>query len=305
MEFTKEEMLDIVSTVSTEYDKMIKAEKEGNEVLAKNENDNESANENKELTKYEYTAEDMEKMYGEMDKAEAQDHYDAVKKVMTKMEMDKMEDIKKTELEKAEAASEQDKISKMAMEKKEKEEKEKKDKDDKDKDKDKDKKDKDKKDFMDKMEKEYMAKMAMEKNEVESQGKELTKSESEIELEKIKVENDKLKAENTELMKKSEDGEAVQEEFAKFVKLLEGDEAAPSQKSITNMDFIAKNEDGSEDSKNKSSINVEEMSKTEVSAILAKKSADPETNAKDRKAINSYILENTDINEIKHLLQGE
>ena len=155
-----------------------------------------------------------------------------------------------------------------------------------------------------KMEKEYMAKMAMEKNEVESQGKELTKSESEIELEKIKVENDKLKAENTELMKKSEDGEAVQEEFAKFVKLLEGDEAAPSQKSITNMDFIAKNEDGSEGSGKKPVI-VEEMSKTEVSEILAKKSADPETNAKDRKAINSYILENTDINEIKHLLQGE
>ena len=104
-------------------------------------------------------------------------------------------------------------------------------------------------------------------------------------------------------MKKSEEDGVIQAEFSKFMKLIESDEDVPSQKSITEINYIAKNED--EAGNQKAATKVEEMSKTEVSEILAKKSADPATNAKDRKAINSYILENTDINEIKHLLQGE
>ncbi len=296
MEFTKEEMLDIVSSVETEYDNMIKAEKESQVTLAKNEDGkDDSGSEGKDLQKYEYTAEDMEKMYGEMDKAEASDHYNALKKVIAKTEIENME--------KKEAASEQDKISKMEMEKKEKEAKDKKDKEDKDKNKDKkDKEDMEKKEYMDKKEKEYM-----DKKEAASQQDTISKSEKEItqeaEIADLKTKNEALEAEKVSFLKKAEEDETVQKEFGKFIKLLEGDEEAPSQKSITSMDYIAKNEDGSE--KEPEVKTVESLSKTEVSDILAKKSADPATSIKDRKAINSYILENTNISEIKHLLQGE
>ena len=269
MEFTKEEMLDIVSSVESEYDNLIKSEKENEQALAKNEDaQTQEENSGEDLKKYEYTAEDMEKMYAEMDKAEAKDHYDAVKKIMAKNEMSKME-----------------------MEKKEKEDKEKEDKEKKDKE------DKEKKDKED-----------MKKKEAASESDKVSKSEKEIDLETkiadLEVKNKELEDEKVVIMKKSEEDDVVKAEFNKFMKLLEGDEAAPSQKSITEMNYIAKNEND-DSGKEKAGVKVEEMSKTEISEILTKKSADPATASKDRKAINAYILEDTDINEIKHLLQGE
>ena len=294
MEFTKEEMLDIVSSVEQEYDKMIKNEKEAEgENLAKNEDAN-----SEKLEKYEYDSEDMEKMYSEMDKNEMKDHYTAIQKAMTKMEMDKMEE---KDMDKAEAASEKDKISKEKLALAEKEDK----KDKKDKKDEKDKKDK--KEDMDKAEaaseKDKISKEKMALSEKEYKGEMMAKTE------KLESEITKKDTEIADLKKNAEDSEAFKDEFAKFMKLIGADEKAdaPAQKSVTGLDYVAKTEnDGS--GSDKKEVSVEELSKTEVSEILRKKSADPATKSSDRKIINSYFLENidkTDISEIKHLLQGE
>ena len=105
------------------------------------------------------------------------------------------------------------------------------------------------------------------------------------ESELLKSELSVEKAKNEE-MKKNLD--AVVESLAKFVS-----KSAPAGRSITSTDIIAKSEAA------KKEIN---LSKNEISSVLAKKASNPALSAEDKQAINDYYFGSKNIEKVRHLL---
>jgi hypothetical protein len=96
-----------------------------------------------------------------------------------------------------------------------------------------------------------------------------------------------LKSENESLKKNFE---AVTEFLTKLVK-----KTAPAGKAITSLDVVAKSEGNREE---------QSLTKSEINAILLRKSSDPSLQKSDREAINSYYLSGqANINSISHLLK--
>ena len=100
----------------------------------------------------------------------------------------------------------------------------------------------------------------------------------------LKSELEATKAANEQL-KKNLDG--IQEFLTKLVK------KTPQGKAITSLDVIAKSE----------SVEDKQMTKSEINAILAKKSAEPTLTKSDREAINAFYLNDANFNTISHLLK--
>lgn len=103
-----------------------------------------------------------------------------------------------------------------------------------------------------------------------------------------KTENDLLKSEN-ESLKKNLDG--IQEFLTQLVKKV------PQGKAITSYEQVQKSE----------STQVEggevQLTKSEISAILTKRAAEPTLAKSDREAINAFYLNGANINTISHLLK--
>lgn len=122
---------------------------------------------------------------------------------------------------------------------------------------------------------------------------EMTKSEKDVVVEVSNPEVEKLKAElaaemqKSEVMKKNFDG--VAELLTKLVK-----KTAPQGKAITNLDAIAKSESTTQEIT---------LTKSEITAKLLQKSADPTLSKSDRDAINGFYLGSGSINSINHLLK--
>lgn len=112
------------------------------------------------------------------------------------------------------------------------------------------------------------------------------KTNPELELAKSEAAAAQAKAET---LQKSLD--TIQEFLTKLVK------KAPQGKAITSMEQIAKSETGSQEGE-------QTLSKSEISAILGKKAADPSLNKSDREAINAFYLNGANINTISHLLKN-
>lgn len=130
---------------------------------------------------------------------------------------------------------------------------------------------------------EVMAKS--EETEKVSEGEELLKSE----LDSVKKENEELK----------KSFENLTQALTKFVKK---GSSAPKQKAITRIEYIAKSEDEGQETADKKEVDVNSLSKTEVSKILSEKIKDGKLEKSDREKINQYYLEDGSIENIKHLL---
>lgn len=102
----------------------------------------------------------------------------------------------------------------------------------------------------------------------------------------LKSELDAEKSKTAELQKKVDLA-------TEFMAKLAAKKSAPQGKAITSLDVIAKSEETKED---------KSLAKSEVTSILAKKSADPTLSEKDRAAINDYYLGSKNIQVVKHLL---
>lgn len=105
------------------------------------------------------------------------------------------------------------------------------------------------------------------------------------ETEILKSEVEAHKAKNAELQKSLD---TVSEILTKLVK------KAPQGKAITALEQVAKSEGSTEE---------KQLTKSEITAILTKKSADPTLSKNDRDAINAYYINNTNVNTISHLLK--
>jgi hypothetical protein len=110
-----------------------------------------------------------------------------------------------------------------------------------------------------------------------------------------KSEADLLKSEIESLKKENEDSKnqlnAVTAFLTKFVEKT----TPPPQKAITSIDVIAKGEGAGAE--------VQPLTKSEITPILLKKSADPTLAKADRDAINEFYLNGADIKTISHLLK--
>lgn len=116
----------------------------------------------------------------------------------------------------------------------------------------------------------------------------MTKSEGSAEVELVKSELSATLAKNEELKKNLD---AVSEFLTKLV----SKKAAPAGKAITSVETIAKTEANTE---------VKTLSKSEITAILNKKTADPTLCKSDREAINAYYgTGQVGIEKINHLLK--
>lgn len=100
------------------------------------------------------------------------------------------------------------------------------------------------------------------------------------ELEGIKEENEKLKKNLEEVVS------AMNGFFAK---------KGPTRKAVTSIEYVKKSE--SEDKAPQKSL-----TKSEITAILNKKAADPSLSKADREAINKYYLKGESLEVVKHLL---
>jgi hypothetical protein len=108
------------------------------------------------------------------------------------------------------------------------------------------------------------------------------------EVEVLKTEVQAKSAKIEELQKSLE---LVTEFVAKLAK-----KSAPQGKAITHLETIAKSESLKED---------KQLSKTEITTILAKKAADPSLTKSDRDAINAYYFTGqVNVNSISHLLKS-
>lgn len=113
----------------------------------------------------------------------------------------------------------------------------------------------------------------------------MTKSESNPELELAKSEIEAQKAKNAELQKSLD---TVSEFLTKLVKKV------PQGKAITQYEQVAKSE---------SAESEKQLSKSEITAILSKKAADPSLSKNDRDAINAFYLNQSNVSTISHLLK--
>lgn len=94
---------------------------------------------------------------------------------------------------------------------------------------------------------------------------------------------------------KSEELKKNLDAVSEFLTKLVSKKAAPAGKAITSVETIAKSEIEAE---------VKPLSKSEVTAILSKKAADPTLNKSDREAINAYYgAGQVSVEKISHLLK--
>lgn len=114
----------------------------------------------------------------------------------------------------------------------------------------------------------------------------MSKSEPNAELELAKSEATAAKAKAEELQKNLT---GIQEFLTQLVKKV------PQGKAITSLEQVAKSEDVQGDEK--------QLSKSEVTAILMKKAAEPSLSKTDRDAINAFYLNQANFNTISHLLK--
>jgi len=129
----------------------------------------------------------------------------------------------------------------------------------------------------------------------------MTKSEETSAQPEVKAEETKPSEEST-LLKSELD--SVKKENEALKKNVEGlvaaintyvtKKQAPVRKAITDIEFVKKSEEGSEEKK---------LTKSEIDSILAKKAQDPKTSVQDRAAINSFYLTNAGVDKIAHLLK--
>jgi len=115
---------------------------------------------------------------------------------------------------------------------------------------------------------------------------EKSENSAEYELLKSEVESQKSKADG---LQKSLD--AVSEFLTKLVQKT----SAPQGKAITSYDAIAKSEGSAPEEQT--------LTKSEITARLNKKAADPSLSQNDRSAINDFYFNETSINSISHLLK--
>lgn len=114
---------------------------------------------------------------------------------------------------------------------------------------------------------------------------EIIKATAEVEI--LKSEVAAQKTENEELKKSLE---AVTAFITKWV----GQKPAPAAKAITHVEAITKGEAFKEE---------KQLTKSEITEVLNRKSADPKLAKSDRDAINAYYLNKASINTISHLLK--
>lgn len=127
--------------------------------------------------------------------------------------------------------------------------------------------------------------MSMSKSETNVEVKpEDVKPNAELELAKSEAAAAKAKVE--ELQKNFA---GVQEFLTQLVKKV------PQGKAITSLEQVTKSETGSGEEK--------QLSKSEITAILSKKAAEPTLSKTDRDAINAFYLNQANFNTISHLLK--
>jgi hypothetical protein len=119
-----------------------------------------------------------------------------------------------------------------------------------------------------------------------AEGVQMQKSEQ-TEVELLKSESAAKDAKIEELKKNLEGVSA-------FITKLVEKRVAPAGKAITSLDVIAKSEGGSDE---------KTLSKSEIDAVLSKKTMDPKLEKSDRDLINAYYLSGASINSISHLLK--
>ncbi|NJO48110.1 MAG: hypothetical protein HC840_00175 [Leptolyngbyaceae cyanobacterium RM2_2_4] len=113
----------------------------------------------------------------------------------------------------------------------------------------------------------------------------MSKSEPNAELELAKSEAAAQKAKAEELQKNLT---GIQEFLTQLVKKV------PQGKAITSLEQVAKSEVSGEE---------KQLSKSEITAILMKKAAEPTLSKTDRDAINAFYLNQANFNTISHLLK--
>lgn len=124
----------------------------------------------------------------------------------------------------------------------------------------------------------------------------MAKSEEEVVTEESEDEVSLVKSENEELKKSNEELKKSYEELNALVSKMFTTKKAPSQKAITNTNYIAKSEETGEEE-----ADLTKMSKSEITQKL--KSVDQENLTKsDRNAINDFYLKNASVETIKHLI---
>ena len=117
---------------------------------------------------------------------------------------------------------------------------------------------------------------------------EMTKADQSLSLVKSELESKTKEAEaaikaNIELKKNVEDMALALNEFLT--------KKGPVRKAITSLEVVKKSEESEKT-----------LTKSEIHAILIKKSADPKTGSGDREAINNYYLRGQNLETVKHLL---
>lgn len=125
----------------------------------------------------------------------------------------------------------------------------------------------------------------------------MAKTEETVEVkveDKAPAELELLKSESAAKDAKISDLQKKLDIATEFVTKLFAKKSAPAGKAITNLETIAKSE-GSEE--------VKPLNKNEITAILAKKAAEPTLTKSDRDAINAYYLNGASIDKISHLLK--
>lgn len=139
-------------------------------------------------------------------------------------------------------------------------------------------------------------KQAYEHHGLEKCGEMMGKSETDVSVE-ISAPNPEIELLKTELdaqKAKSEELKKTLDTVTEFVTKLVSKKTAPAAKAFTSLDVIAKSESSAEE---------KVLTKSEITAILSKKVADPSLAKSDREAINAFYLNGASINSISHLLK--
>ena len=128
-----------------------------------------------------------------------------------------------------------------------------------------------------------------EKDEVVKENDDLTKKE----LDEVKA----------QLEKKEQAYQALQKDFSNLIgklnNFLKGSNSAPTQKAITDIEYVKKSENTKEESKGQV---LSKLTKSEINEKLTKHIRSGKLEDSDRELINSYFFNNQNLDAIKHLL---
>ncbi len=136
-----------------------------------------------------------------------------------------------------------------------------------------------------------VAKSEQHEEEQLKKSEEVQKVEQEIALTKSELE-----AKTKELEGAKKENEDLKKSVEELVGALNGfvTKKGPTRKAVTSVEYIKKSE--TEEAPKK------ELNKSEITAILKKKAADPSLSKSDREAINQYYLKGASLDTVKHLL---